>query len=162
MKFKALARGRGRHARTPQGASARARRPEDQRAFPPHRQDDRRRDAGGILICPPLRDRKFVTLRWREKDSNPRSPVGDRIFSRPRRNPATTNRPGSQNRVLTIDNGRFTVRRAGLAPAMISTPGHRASRRRQRGACQPGREMLSPRRAPIERCSGSQHAHNLR
>ena len=27
------------------------------------------------------------------------------------------------------------------------------------GPCQPGREMLSPRRAPIERCSGSQHAH---
>jgi hypothetical protein len=35
---------------------------------------------------------------------------------------------------LTIDKGRFTVRRARLAPAMISTPGHRASRRRQRGA----------------------------
>jgi len=29
---------------------------------------------------------------------------------------------------------RLTVRRARLAPAMISTPGHRASRRRQRGA----------------------------
>ncbi len=61
-------------------------------------------------------------------------PVGDSIFSRPPRNPATTNRPGSQNRILTIDKGRFTVRRARLAPAMISTPGHRASRRRQRGA----------------------------
>ena len=36
--------------------------------------------------------------------------------------------------VLTIDKGRFTLRRARLAPAMISTPGHRASRRRQRGA----------------------------
>jgi hypothetical protein len=31
---------------------------------------------------------------------------------------------------LTIGKGRFTVRRARLAPAMISTPGHRASRRR--------------------------------
>ena len=38
-----------RHARTAQGASPRARRPEDQRAFRPHRQDDRRRDIGGIL-----------------------------------------------------------------------------------------------------------------
>ena len=36
--------------------------------------------------------------------------------------------------VLTTDNGRFTVGRARLAPAMISTPGHRASRRRQREA----------------------------
>jgi len=35
---------------------------------------------------------------------------------------------------LTTDNGRFTVGRARLAPAMISTPGHRASRRRQREA----------------------------
>jgi len=35
---------------------------------------------------------------------------------------------------LTIDKGRFTVRRARLAPAMISTPGHWASRRRQCGA----------------------------
>ena len=36
--------------------------------------------------------------------------------------------------VLTTDNGRFTVGQARLAPAMISTPGHRASRRRQREA----------------------------
>ena len=64
----------------------------------------------------------------------PEGPEGDSIFSRPPRNPATTNRPGSQNRILTIDKGRSTVRRARLAPAMISTPGHRASRRRQRGA----------------------------
>jgi len=34
---------------------------------------------------------------------------------------------GNQNRILTIDTGRFTVRRARLAPAMISTPGHPAS-----------------------------------
>jgi hypothetical protein len=40
----------------------------------------------------------------------------------------------NQNRILTIDKGRVTVRRARLALAMISTPGHRASRRRQRGA----------------------------
>jgi hypothetical protein len=50
----------------------------------------------------------------------------------------TTKRPGNQNRILTTDKGRFIVRGARLAPAMISTPGHRASRRRQRGACQPG------------------------
>src|SRR5262249_50546970 len=36
--------------------------------------------------------------------------------------------------VLTTDNGRFTVGRARLAPAMISTPGPRASLRRQREA----------------------------
>jgi hypothetical protein len=36
--------------------------------------------------------------------------------------------------VLTIGKRRFSVRRARLAPTMISTPGHRASRRRQRGA----------------------------
>ena len=55
------------------------------------------------------------------------------IFSRPPRSPAS--KPaGNQNRILTIDESRFTVRRARLAPAMISTPGHRASRRRQRGA----------------------------
>ena len=47
--------------------------------------------------------------------------------------PATIHRPDGQNRILTIDKGRFTLRRARLAPAMISTPGHRASRRRQRG-----------------------------
>jgi hypothetical protein len=34
-------------------------------------------------------------------DSNPRSPLEDSIFSRPLRNPATTKRPGSQNRILT-------------------------------------------------------------
>src|SRR5262245_25043394 len=33
--------------------------------------------------------------------------------------------PGSHSRVLTTDNGRW--RWARLAPAMISTPGHRAS-----------------------------------
>jgi hypothetical protein len=38
------------------------------------------------------------------------------------------------NRTLTTDPGRFNVPRARLAPAMISTPGHWASRRRQRGA----------------------------
>ena len=49
------------------------------------------------------------------------SPPVETAFSRPPRNPATTNRPGRPNRVLTIDKGRFTVRRARLAPAMIST-----------------------------------------
>ena len=34
---------------------------------------------------------------------------------------------------MTTDNGRFTVGRA-MAPAMITTPGHGASRRRQRKA----------------------------
>jgi hypothetical protein len=64
----------------------------------------------------------------------PPGPPVETAFSRPPRNPATTNRPGRPNRVLTIDKGRFTVRPARLAPAMISTPGHWASRRRQCGA----------------------------
>ena len=41
--------------------------------------------------------------------------------------------------ILTTDIGRFTVRRARLAPAMISTPDFQASGRRQRGPRQPGR-----------------------
>ena len=53
--------------------------------------------------------------------------------------------PGSHSRVLTTDNGRFTVRRARLAPAMISTPGHRASRRRQREALPAWRDFLESR-----------------
>jgi hypothetical protein len=60
-----------------------------------------------------------------------RSLVTDSIFETAR---DPTNRPGGPKPNFTIDTGRFTVRRARLAPAMISTPGHRASRRRQRGA----------------------------
>jgi hypothetical protein len=74
------------------------------------------------------------TPRWREPDSNHRSPRKGQHFFETAADLATTNRPGGQSRILTIDKGRFTVRRARLAPAMISTPGHRASRRRQRGA----------------------------
>jgi len=55
---------------------------------------------------------------------------------------------GSQNRILTIAQGRFTVRRARLAPAMISTPGQWASRRRRRGARQPGRYSALPAGRP--------------
>jgi hypothetical protein len=40
----------------------------------------------------------------------------------------------NRNRTLTTDPGRFNVPRARLAPAMISTPGPRVSRRRQREA----------------------------
>jgi hypothetical protein len=43
-------------------------------------------------------------------------------------------RQENRDRALTTDPGRFNVPRARLAPAMISTPGHWASRRRQRGA----------------------------
>src|SRR5215472_6944940 len=58
--------------------------------------------------------------------------------------------PRSASRVLTTDNGRFTVHRARLAPAMISTPGHRASRRRQREALPAWRDFLGeqPEAAP--------------
>src|SRR5271155_4268102 len=34
-----------------------------------------------------------------------------------------TDRAGGQNRILTIDKGRFARRRAGSTPATISTPG---------------------------------------
>jgi hypothetical protein len=60
--------------------------------------------------------------------------------------------PGSSSGVLPTDNVRFTVRRARLAPAMISTPGHRASRGRQRGPCQLGVifSESSPKLPPIK------------
>jgi hypothetical protein len=47
-------------------------------------------------------------------------------------------RQENRDRALTTDPGRFKVPRARLAPVMISTLGHWASRRRQRGACQSG------------------------
>ena len=72
-------------------------------------------------------------------------PEGDSIFSRPPRNPTTTNRPGSQNRILTIDKGRSTVRRVRLVPAMISTPGHWLPEGANAGPCQPGRYSGSSR-----------------
>jgi hypothetical protein len=50
------------------------------------------------------------TRCWRETDSNPRSFRREQHFSRPPGNPATTNRPDGQNWILTIDEGRFTVR----------------------------------------------------
>ena len=70
------------------------------------------------------------------------SPRTTRLYGYRRRLPdgrqLALSRPGSvrliQDRALTTDSGRFNVPRARLAPAMISTPGHWASRRRQRGA----------------------------
>src|SRR6202040_1638746 len=47
--------------------------------------------------------------------------------------------------VLTIDKCRFTLRRARLAPAMISTPGHRPPEGANAGPCQPGRYSGSQR-----------------
>ena len=81
-----------------------------------------------------MRDREFADSLLEGAGFEPSVPRRDNIFRRPPQKPATTNRPDSQNRILTIDKGRFIVRQARLAPAMISTPGHRASRRRQRGA----------------------------
>ena len=46
----------------------------------------------------------------------PSVPRRGQHFSRSPRNPARTNWPDSQNRILTMDKGRFIVRRAGLAP----------------------------------------------
>jgi len=58
--FAADGGGRGGHARTPQSAAPRARRSEDRRAPRPHRQDHRRRGAGGVCQrrrCSALRGR---------------------------------------------------------------------------------------------------------
>ena len=85
-----------------------------------------------------------------EQDSNHRSPRKGPFF-RDATGLATTNQPGSQSRILAIDKGRFTVRRARLAPAMISYQ-RRVSglpEGANAGSCQPGREMLSPCRTPI-------------
>jgi len=48
----------------------------------------------------------------------------------------------SQSRILTGDNAKIIVRRAGLATAMISTPSHRVSGRRQREASAAWRDSL--------------------
>jgi len=56
---------------------------------------------------------------------------------------AATKRPGSPEPILTIDPCRFNVRSAKLAPAMISTPGHRTSKWRQRGV-PPAWSLLTP------------------
>src|SRR5205807_1088286 len=102
---------------------------------------------------PRRRPGSHLTRRWSEKDSNPRSLRRVQHFSRPPRNPARTNWPGSQNRILTIGKRRFIVRRARLAPAMISTPGHRASRRRQRGAL-PAWSLLAGRCPAVAHLAG--------
>jgi hypothetical protein len=59
-------------------------------------------------------------------DSNPRSRPG--IFRK--------DRPGGQNRILTIDKGRFAGRRAWSAPATIPNTG--LLEKRQRRALPPG------------------------
>jgi hypothetical protein len=62
-------------------------------------------------------------------DSNPRSPVVDSIFSRPPRNLATTNRPGRQNRILTIAKGRFSRSGASVGSCLRRPrPDHRGVR----------------------------------
>jgi hypothetical protein len=69
----------------------------------------------------------------------PSVPGGDTIFCRP----AGTDLPGSQNRILTIEEGRFTICGAGLAPARISTPGHRAFGRKPMPALPALRALVS-------------------
>ena len=75
-----------------------------------------------------------LTRRWRELDSTFGSGPSSELVSIPPPSLETQKRPGSQSRILTTDSARFTVHRARLAPAMISMPGHRVSRRRQREA----------------------------
>ena len=66
------------------------------------------------------------TRRWRKTDSNLWFRISGKRFFYTASEPQTGREPQP---VLTTDNGRFTVGRARLAPAMITTPGHRASRR---------------------------------
>jgi hypothetical protein len=74
-----------------------------------------------------------LTPRWRKTNSNFRFRTSrEHLLYALDAGPAS--RPGSQSRILTTDNAKVIVRRARLAPAMISTPGHRVSRRRQREA----------------------------
>jgi hypothetical protein len=68
-------------------------------------------------------------------------PVSGRRFFYGASEPQTGRKPQP---VLTTDNGRFTVGRARLAPAMISTPGHQASRRRPREALPAWASATSP------------------
>jgi hypothetical protein len=72
-----------------------------------------------------------LAWHWRKTDSNLWFRISGKRFFYTASEPQTGREPQP---VLTTDNGRFTVGRARLAPAMISTPGHRASRRRQREA----------------------------
>jgi hypothetical protein len=129
----------------PRRAPARCRRSQRRRVDPGRRGPALHDAACPIRLNPqPGSDAPLLRgMKWR-KSNFTRLSAGGRwmrtfgtgrgsIFSRPPRNPAS--KPaGNQNRILTIDKSRFTVHRARLAPAMISTPGHRASRRRQRGA----------------------------
>jgi hypothetical protein len=77
------------------------------------------------------RTSSFLTRCWRKTDSNLWFRISGKRFFYTASEPQTGREPQP---VLTTDNGRFTVGRTRLAPAMISTPGHRASRRRQREA----------------------------
>jgi hypothetical protein len=81
----------------------------------------------------------LVTLRWRKMDSNLWFRISGKRFFYTASEQQTGREPQP---VLTTDNGRFTVGRARLAPAMISTPGHRAPEGANARPCQPG-PMLS-------------------
>ena len=73
--------------------------------FYPGRAQDRAAGVVGSSLDSPLEGGGF----------EPSVPVEDSTFSRPPGNRRLRNRPGSQNRVLTITRAGFTVRRAGLA-----------------------------------------------
>jgi hypothetical protein len=81
------------------------------------------------------------THRWRETNSNFRFRTSRELFLYALE-PGPASRPGSQSRILTSDNAKVIVRRARLAPAMISTPGYRVSRRCQREAPPAWRDFL--------------------
>src|SRR5271166_3431858 len=109
--------GRGGYARAPQGAPPRARRPEDRRAPRPHRQNHRRRSAGGIRE---RRRRGALRRRGATRDDRPRT----RGRRRAANQVSHRHQPRRRHR-----RGRRHLRRRGQCR---STPG---SARRARGIC---------------------------
>jgi hypothetical protein len=80
---------------------------------------------------PPLRNQKFADSPVEEDGFELAVPDFKETFLLYRFEPQTRRGPRP---VLRTDDGSFTLG----APAMISTPGHRTSRRHQREGCQPG------------------------
>jgi hypothetical protein len=83
----------------------------------------------------------LLTRRWRKPDSNLWFRISGKRFFYIASEPQTGREPQP---VLTTDNGRFTVGRARLAPAMISTPLSPSPRRRQREALPAWASATSP------------------
>ena|SRR6516164_6075495 len=111
-------------------------------------------DAQDYRWAPPLRDRWFADSPLRKTDSNLWFRISGKRFFYTASEPQTGREP---HPVLTTDDGRFIVGRARLALAMISTSGHRASRRRRREA---SASLVQSYRGAASSCT-VKSAHNL-